>query len=223
MIPTVVGLIVASALGYTLLSYALSLIAMLGLFFFMLFGLIIGAAMYRSADKSRIVPRPNAIVATVVVSLVCWSIAVTKEAVDYPQDFVRAAIENKKVRKPRGKVEEIQTELHGFINEYLKTEYPPGGVLGYFKMVATGGAVELTISSQINPVTIKPRVSPVVWWIRVLASVVLLYFSIWSQVSLLTKPPKAKHKSSDVNHDEDVSRDENEAGGNDTGGDELDG
>ncbi|HNO76891.1 MAG TPA: hypothetical protein PKN33_02435 [Phycisphaerae bacterium] len=192
LVPTIVGLIVASVLGYTLLSYALSLIAMLGLFFFMLFGLIIGAAMYRSADKSQLVSRSKAMTATVLVSLVCWSIAVTKEAADYPEDFVRAAIENKQVHKPRGKVDEIRAELHAFITEYMKTEYPPGGMIGYFKMVATGGAVELKISSQLNPVTIKPRVSPWVWWIRVLASVVLLNVSIWSQVSLLTKPPKAR-------------------------------
>jgi hypothetical protein len=216
VIPTILGLIVASVLAYTLLSYALSLIAMLGLFFFMLFGLIIGATMYRSADKSRIVPRSQAVVATIIVSLVCWSIAVTKEAVDYPQDFVDAAIDNNKVRKPRGKVDEIRIELHTFITEYLKTEYPPGGVLGYFKMVATGGSVELTTSSQINPVTIKPRVSAWVWWTRVLASVVLLYVSIWSQVSLLTKPAKVRPKRRDGGHIEDDSEDDsdsNELGG----------
>lgn len=207
LVPAIVGLVVASILAYTLLSYALSLIAMLGLFFFMLFGLIIGAAMYRTADKSKIVPRSNAIVATALVSLVCWSIAVTKEAVDYPENFVDNALENEKVRTPRGKVKEMRSELHTFITDYLKSEYPPGGILGYFKMVGTGGAVELKISSQINTVMIKPRVSPLVWWIRVLASVVLLYVSIWSQVSLLTKPPKVR----EIRHVEDAGDDESDA------------
>ncbi len=198
VVPTIVGLVVACVLGLTLLSYALSLIAMLGLFFFMLFGLIIGASMYRAADKTKIVPRSHAILATVMVSLVCWSLAVTKEAIDYPQDFVDAAIENPRVRKPKGKSrQEVATELRAFIGEYMETEYPPGGIVGYFKMVGTGGAVELEYSAQLTPVTIKPRVSPVVWWIRVLVSVVLLYVSIWSQVSLLTKPRKSRAKSSD--------------------------
>ncbi len=203
VVPTIVGLVVASILAYTLLSYALSLIAMLGLFFFMLFGLIIGAAMYRSANKSSLVPRSRAILATALVSFVCWSIAVTKEAVEYPDDFVNAAIENDKIRKPRGKVGEIRDELREFIHEYMKTEYPPGGILGYFQMVATGGTVQLELSTEIRTIPIKPRVSPLVWWIRVLVAIVLLYVSIWSQVSLLTKPPKVRGERDDRESNDD--------------------
>jgi len=196
IVPFIAGLIVASALAYLLLSFALSLVAMLGLFFFMLFGLIIGATMYRVGDKTKLVARNKALSATVMVTLVCWSIAIVREAVDYPSDFAAAAIENPHIRK-RGKVDEVRAEFDAFIRDYLATEYPPGGIWGYFKMTASGKPIEFDAASQVKTVWIKPRVQVWVWFTRGILSLVLLFFGIWSQVSLLTKPPKVRQPAAE--------------------------
>ena len=127
------------------------------------------------------------------------TLAVAKEAIDYPNDFVESAI--KKMYLPPGPNagEKLEQELRSFITEYLKTNYPPGGALGYLRLAASGGAIVIDLPNQPKPVRMSPRVAAWVWWTRVVLSLVLLYITIHSITSDLTKTPEEasrKHPSS---------------------------
>jgi hypothetical protein len=182
------GVVIGVVLGWTLLSLALSLLFMLGLFFYLLFGLIIGACMYRVAAGARPLSRGKVIAMTAVVSAACWSSSLVKECVDYPRDFVEAAI--KKVHIPPGEFERVEGELAGFIEQHLREVYPPGGALGYLQLAATGKSVTVKLPSQPRPVRIPPRAAAWVWWVRVVLALAFLYVAIFAVTVDLTRPAR---------------------------------
>ncbi len=185
------GLVVAVLLGWTLLSHGLSLPFMLGLFFFMLFGLVIGAVIFRYAEGLRPMPRGRVVAVTAAVSVACWVAALGQECLSYPHDFVEKALRHPRVYIPPNEVDRVEADLHTFIVKYLDTEYPPGGVIGYLRLAAAGRPVVVNIPTQPTPATIAPMVPAWVWWSRTVLSVVLMYVAVWSVTRDLAKPPKA--------------------------------
>lgn len=194
----VAGLIAALALGLTLLTWALSLMFMLGLFFFMLFGLLVGAVMFRFGARSRPMPRGRIVLITTLVALTAWTTALVKEAHDFPRDFVAGIIHDKKMgRLPlyippqSGGLEQVRGEVQTFIDGYLEKQYPPGGMLGYVRYVSAGAPIELDIPSQLKKFTIKPRVTPWVWWTRGLLALPLIWLTIYSVTAGLARTATA--------------------------------
>lgn len=206
---TIVGTIVAAALGWTLLSFALSLPFMLGVFFFMLFGLFVGAAMYRVAAHLMPVEKNAVVTATLIASLCGWSTAVIKEGIDYPNDFVKQA--QKKVHIPNvdGAGEKVKAELHSFIVDHLNTSYPPGGIIGYLRMAASGGAVRIDDlpTRQPRPIVIAPRAAPLMWWIRNILCVFSFYIAIRAVTIDLCKPRTAATACNDTTADKTTGGD----------------
>lgn len=182
----IAGLIVAVALGLTLLTAALSLMFMLGLFFYMLFGLLVGAVMFRFGARSRPMPRGRVVAITAVVALAAWSTSLAKEAHDFPDDFANKIMSDAKSGRvrlyipPENGVAQVHNELHDFIVHHLAEVYPPGGMLGYFRYAAAGATIELDIPSQLRTLTIKPRVAPWVWWTRGLLALPLFFLTTYS-------------------------------------------
>jgi hypothetical protein len=191
----IAGLVVAVALGLTLLTWALSLMFMLGLFFFMLFGLLVGAVMFRFGMRSRPMPRPRVIAITAVVSLAAWTTALGKEAVDFPRDFVDWVVEGRKFERdrvyipPSGGVEQVRGEVRDFIDDYLAHRYPPGGAFGYLRYAASGDVIELDIHSQPRKLNIRPRVLPWVWITRGLLALPLFFLTTYSVTAGLARMP----------------------------------
>ena len=182
------GLIVAALLSWFLLSAGLSLPFMLGVFFFMLFGLIVGSVMFRCGEASRPVAKSKIVVATALVSLVCWGIALGREAVEFPEDFVEKAL--KKVYMPPDGYDQVVGELHVFINDYLEKEYPPGGPLGYLRYAATGRTIEVETPSQPKPIPVKPMARAWTWWTRTVLSLVLFFVATYAIAVDLSKDRK---------------------------------
>ena len=187
--PLAGGLVLAVVLAWTLLSPALSLLFMLGVFFFMLFGLIIGATMYRLGSRGRPLPKSKVIAMTVVVALVCWSVAILKESLDYPEDFVYAALKSRRFEIPKDGYEEVHAQLHAFIVDHLERHHSPGGVLGYLRLAAAGSPVEVDLHGQPRVVTVRPRAAAWVWWTRGVLSLALLYVAVYSVTAGLAKRP----------------------------------
>ena len=161
--------------------------AMLGLFFFMLFGLLIGACMFRFGAGGRPFARGPVVAISLVVALVGWGCALYKEALDFPSDFVGAAI--KKVYIPKGKGEYVAMvkELDGFVADHLREHYPPGGVAGYFQMAAAGDSIVVDLPNQPRRFTMRARVPAWQWWTRGGLALVLLFWTTYSVVAGLTK------------------------------------
>ena len=199
----VTGAIVSIALGWTLLSWALALPFMLGVFFFMLFGLFIGAAMFRAASGFVPVQRKTIVTATVIVTLIGWLTSLAKEAIDYPRDFVKHATKRVHVPDVEGALGQVQSELRTFINNHLSKNFPPGGPLGYFRLAATGQSVTIDDlpTRQPKPITIPPRTSAAVWWIRNILAIIMFYIAIFAVTVDLTKTPSARQPAPDESDD----------------------
>ena len=75
-----------------LLSYGAALMALLGLFFFALFGLVIGAVAYRFGAPVRPIPITHIRIGTAIIVLICWCLSFAKEARDFPTDKANVAI-----------------------------------------------------------------------------------------------------------------------------------
>ncbi len=184
-----VGLVVATVLAWTLLSAALSLPFMLGLFFFMLFGLIIGAFMFRMGNPYRPVEKKHVLLTTILVSIVCWGTAMAKECMEFPQDFVDRAMHSGKFFKV-DTLAELRCELGEFIGGYLDKNYGSAGAIGYLRLAASGDPIVVDLPKQPKVITLEPWVSALTWWSRVLLSVVLLFTALYSVTIDLSKEEK---------------------------------
>jgi hypothetical protein len=194
LLALIVGAIIALGLGMTLLSWALSLMFMLGLFFFMLFGLLIGACMFRAASRSRPVPRSRVVLISVLVAVVGWATALAKEATDFPANFIYRVLEKPnpgqpKLYVPKNSYQLVHDETEHFIRNYLSREYPPGGILGYFRYALSNATIKLDLPSQGRVYSIKPYVPRWVWCVRVLLALPLLFLTIYSVTAGLTRLP----------------------------------
>ena len=73
------------------LSWAAMLPFMLGTFFFMLFGLLIGAVVFRIARPGRPYGRLPVLAGTTLLVVGCGGTALVKEAADFPSDMAHQA------------------------------------------------------------------------------------------------------------------------------------
>ncbi len=180
-----VALVVCLPLGW-LLSYAAALVAFLGLFFFSLFGLIIGAIMYRFGVTVRPIPKIHLRVGAGLVVALCWSLSMGIEVHDFASDKASYAV-TKVEPLPEGKSpEQVRDDIARYVRETLERDYGGSGLLGYAKWIL------LSSEMQYQPVTMK---QPIVlksiqyrwWWvIRVVLSIILLSFSVYAQISPLS-------------------------------------
>ncbi len=86
-----VGVIVSMPFAW-LLSYAAALPFYLGLFFFVLFGLVIGATMHRVASRRRPYGRAAILAGTTIVAGAGWIASIAVEGLGFPNDMGDDAI-----------------------------------------------------------------------------------------------------------------------------------
>ncbi len=176
------GLVVTAPLAW-LLSYAATLPFFIGIFFFALFGIMIGAVVYRVAAPGRPYASWSVLVATSIIVLVGWSLTIVKEAGDFPADMSELAS-----RRTRdiGDVtrQEYQASIERQIRGFLSHRYPPGGTLGYVFWVVDDGVMNKGTIDGVETSLHAPQRR--YWWIaRVVFSIGLLAFGVGSQVFLL--------------------------------------
>jgi len=188
------GGLVAATLGWTLLSPGLSLPAMLGVFFFMLFGLFIGAVVHRASAAARPIAKATVIWMTAIVSLCAWAPALVKEYVDFPEEFADKAWKQVYIPEGEDAHQKVVAELESFVRKYLNERHPPGGMIGYFQMAASGASITIDQlpTAQPKPVTIARRAAGWVWCTRGVLSLVLGFVAIYAVTVELTRPPKSK-------------------------------
>ncbi len=193
-----VGVLVATALGMTLLTWALALLFMLGLFFFMLFGLLIGACMYRAGRSAMPMRRRTVVLITLGAALAGWGVAVSKECLEFPRDFAFRVIDKRKydgrnriyIPPVEHGVEQVTQQVRAFAAAHLLEHYPPGGVIGYVRYMSSGDAIAMNLPGQPRTITVPPPALPWVWWTRVLLSLPLLFLTIYSVTSGLARSPE---------------------------------
>lgn len=177
-----VGTVLIAPLG-VLLSYAATLPFFLGLFFFVLFGLIIGAITHRVAAAGRPYAMPSLIVGTTVIVLVGWAVSLYQEAHDFPSDMSEQASRTTLDIGDQGRAA-FRAEVEASIARHLLDKYAPGGSLGYVRWVLADGKLRPGTIPGIRT-TLEAAHRGLTWVIRVVLSLALLAFGIGSQTFVL--------------------------------------
>jgi len=177
-----VGTVVSMPLAW-LLSYAATLPFYLGLFFFALFGLIIGAVIHRVAAECRPYNPRLLVAGTTVVVLAVWIVSIVMETRDFPGDMAARASSQTRTLGDRS-LAEFRTAVADDIRRFLREDYPPGGAVGYVLWVLTSGELEKDRIAGLTR-TLIPRQRRYSWAIRAVLSIVLLAFGVGSQTLAL--------------------------------------
>lgn len=187
---------VAVGVGAVLMAPAavvLSLLAalpfFLGLFFFALFGLVIGAIMFRIASPRAPLGQAAVITGTTLLVVGGWALSIAVEAIDFPRSMAYSA--SAKSRDIGGhEVREYRVLMQDNIREHLRSRYAPGGVLGYVRWVLTDGQLR---KGEVPDLTVDLKSGQVgwVWGIRAAASVALLGFGLGSMVLPLSREARS--------------------------------
>ena len=176
-----------------LLSYAAALPFFLGLFFFMLFGLVIGAAAFRvSAPGKPYATFPLILGTTLLVRYHLGTLAFER-GTRLPG---RRGAESVAATRDIGdrSVAEFRSAVASDVRAFLADRYGPGQVLGYVRWVLSGGELKRGDLPTLNKPVSVPAAQTSGWWaFRVVASVALLAFGIASQ-TLLLRVPRVKNK-----------------------------
>jgi len=190
-----VGSIVSLPLAW-LLSYGAALPFFLGLFFFVLFGLMIGAVMHRVAAPGRPYGRWSLVVGTSIVVALGWGTSIVKEAADFPADIADDSI-TKTLNLGERTPETYRAIVAGEVRRFLAEKYPPGGSLGYVRWILAGGAID---QADVPDLSRSMRRSPHgTWWaIRLVLSIALFGFGIGSQTLALKLARDPTHRKIDA-------------------------
>ena len=178
-----------------LLCYGALLPFFLGLFFFLLFGLLLGAVIYRVGAPARPMPRGRLVLGTAVVAFVTWAVSIAVEGYDFPRQMADKAIgDHRKLPEGTATAEEFRRESAEQVARYLREHYAPGGVIGYIRWAVSSGRLERGVGQLRRPYQAS---QPRGWWVlRVLLSIGLLGFGIHSQVGSLTRMATEKDRAS---------------------------
>lgn len=182
---TLVGTIVSLPLAW-LLSYAAMLPFYLGLFFFMLFGLVIGAVTFRVAAPGRPYARSAVLAGTTLMVGVCWTASLVKESWDFPADLANDAV--RRVRNTGGRsAEDYRAAVAEEVRAFLRDRYPPGGVVGYARWMLLEGKLEKGAIPSFDQ-TLRRSPARWGWAVRVVLSIALFGFAVSSQTLALGRP-----------------------------------
>ena len=177
----VVGAMVASLPLTWLLSFAALLPFQIGLFFFVLFGLMIGAVTHRIVSPGRPYHRWVIIAGTTVLVAQVWTGALLIEIHDFPGEMAQRALQ---LRRPIGDrtPTEYRTAVADQVRTFLKKRYPPGGAVGYARWMLLSGRIRKGELADVDRTLRRDRSQVRFWYVvRLVLSMGLLAFGIGSQ------------------------------------------
>ncbi|NOT01577.1 MAG: hypothetical protein HOP29_13220 [Phycisphaerales bacterium] len=180
------GAIASFPMGW-LLSFGAMLPAMLGLFFFALFGLVIGAVMYRVASRHRPIPVGRLRIGIWAIVAVCWAISMYFEVRDFAGDKAREALHRVQLLPDGMTRETLLLDAEKQVHETLKRDHGGDGFFGYAHWIVTSSRIEYRVATMDKPVVLT-SVQNKGWWVaRVVLSIVLLWFGVRAQVMPLSR------------------------------------
>lgn len=184
------GMTVAVPLGW-LLSFAAALFVYLGLFFFMLFGLLIGAAMFRIGRTARPIAKGRIRIGTALVVLVGWGVSMAVECHDFPSDVAERTIGEFRVRPDGMTPDDIKRQAAQWVRTHLREHYPPGGAVGYVRWKLSSDRLDVQLQGVALPLGLHFSDNKGWWLLRVILSILLFAFAVHSIVRPLAAPEAA--------------------------------
>ncbi len=149
----------------------------LGLYYFLLFGLLMGAGLRSLLHSLGIESKMAAIGTGAIVAVLCWMSALSLEARYVPGDAYAHTAEAIRRLPPGVKV----ADLHRMVNEQAREQlgaFAPGGTLGYMRWAYNDGLIKANIPGHGETITYIMRQRGHSFAIRVMLSVVLLILGI---------------------------------------------
>jgi len=182
----VAGCVLGLPAGW-LLAYLGMLPMLLGLFFYLLFGLLIGAVMVRVGRRAAPVAKTGLWLIAVFVAVLVWTTSLVTEYWEFPRST------NDQVRKTfvrsftKSELEHLREQTHHYVLSELQSHYRPGGFLGYLRWAATQGTMECPRVFEDSTENIQLPQRRVAWLIRVLLGLIFLVGTVVVQTLELTR------------------------------------
>jgi len=161
-----------------LLSFAALLPFYLGLFFFALFGLVIGAVACRMASPAGPFPRRAVTIGTTMIIASCWLTSIVTECLDFPRSMAEKAVAAASTIGDDG-LDTFKESVAEASREMIRSEHG-GPIIGYIRWVVTDGHVKANTFPGVRR-SLRPMHRRQGWVIRVLLSIGLLSFGIATQ------------------------------------------
>jgi len=190
-VATLVGALASTPLAW-LLSYGATLPFFLGIFFFALFGMIVGAVTFRVASPGRPYSKTSVLLATTFLVLFMFGFALVNESRGLPSDIAKkAAKKTADIGSLTGK--QYRADVRNEVRRYLVDRYPPGGTIGYVRWVLTNGRFSRgdLPSVRLELTALQTRLT---WAVRVVLTLALLAFGLGSQTLGLYQPVDTRKK-----------------------------
>jgi len=172
-----------------LLSYCAWLPLLIGLFFFVLGGLLVGALMYRLAAEARPVPVRAVRAATLSVVAVMFVVSMLTEysakRSHLQRDLALAAAKSRKI-SDRQQWQQLQMQAAEHVQQVFG-KYGPGPV-GYWLWAAASGRMAGLAGQAGGEVVLSQR--QLFWLIRVALSAVLLGLGMFMVTGELARPER---------------------------------
>ena len=188
----IVGGLLGLPTGWLLASLAV-LPMFLGLFFFLIVGLFIGAAMFRLGKPAAPVPKSTLITIGSIVALTVWGAALFYEFRQLPEDAART-VRSSFPKRYFDKQDQLrlQNETRDYVLAKLKEDYRPGGFVGYLRWAAAKGTIECPRIFSDDTETHGLYQQGLMWVIRVVLSLLLVGFTLLAQfLGLAQSAPSA--------------------------------
>ena len=179
------AVILLSTLGW-LLAKLVWLPFYFGLFFFLVAGLLVGAAAFRFCHSARPISKRRLALGVCFVSLisilvvVCWEYQHIAGTRGGPPKFPRAR--NAAIaadRSPRS----VQLTVADAFKDRLRADFAPGGVIGYVRWATASGEMEISLGDETETVSIPQ--SGWAWPIRTVGGLILLAMGLWFSLESL--------------------------------------
>ena len=193
-IPAVLAGLLAGVPVSVLLSFAGLLPFYLGPFFFLLFGLVVGAAMFRVAKSVRPLSVASILAACGVVTVLVFGASLWLEYLQLGPHAGKMVAKQTRELPSGTSPGEFRAAAGVKVRAHLRAEYSPGGLLGYIRWASSSGRCTVeSVGAHPAEVSYALSQSPVGWTLRVAMSLVLLIGGVWSQIWPLRQaepPPK---------------------------------
>lgn len=175
------GLALAIPAGWVMVPIAV-LPWFLGLYFFLPFGLLIGAMMYRLALPAAPAPRRLLILIGVVTGGALWSASLVGEYRYLPVGAFKVVRASIPIVLDERREQELRDTIAERIALQLQERYPPGGMIGYVRWIV--GRQRLQVPRVIDSTTLGYRTAGGGWrWpVRIVLSLLLTVGAIISQL-----------------------------------------
>ena len=176
----------------------------LGLFFFILFGVIHGATMFRFLSAFRPIRRPILNCIGCLFVLLTWGGGLVLEASYLPQDAYDATIQTFKRGLPPGlKPADLKADVRAQTTEYFRGNYGSNWTVSYVRWELAGGSLEFTVRGRERSLAYERPQRRIGFALRVLASLALLAYGMFSQIGVLTKTKEQLQAEKDAANEEE--------------------